>query len=279
MKSIELPDELSFNKSLSVDIIDYRSEKNISKQEIILNKNTFSFLVEGKKEVIFDNSSYAITNDSFLLMKSAHCLMTEKLSLENKSYRSVLLFFSNEALYDFIRKYNIVEPDSLEVSSVFSFNYDSFIRRFTMSLLDVIILPKQLMEGLAQVKFEEIMLYLFGIHGASFIYSLINHIDDDSQRFMKTIEGNQLNKLTLKELSFLCNMSISTFKREFEKRYHESPMKWFQDRRLEYAFRLMKEEQKRPSDIYLEVGYESLSSFIQAYKLKYGMTPKRHHKI
>ena len=68
-------------------------------------------------------------------------------------------------------------------------------------------------------------------------------------------------------------------KREFEKRYHESPMKWFQDRRLEYAFRLMKEEQKRPSDIYLEVGYESLSSFIQAYKLKYGMTPKRHHKI
>lgn len=73
-------------------------------------------------------------------------------------------------------------------------------------------------------------------------------------------------------------MSISTFKREFEKHYATSPIKWFQNKRLEHAHYLMNKEQKSSSDIYLEIGYENLSSFIKAYKSKYGMTPKQHHK-
>ena len=73
-------------------------------------------------------------------------------------------------------------------------------------------------------------------------------------------------------------MSVSTFKRKFEKHYTESPVKWFQNKRLEYAHHLLYKQQKSSSEIYLEVGYENLSSFIQAYKSKYGVTPKQHHK-
>jgi len=77
-------------------VYDYESSTEISKQQILLNKNTFSFLQEGTKEVFFDNSTYAIDNSQFLLMKSGHCLMTEKRSNESKYYRSILFFFSNE---------------------------------------------------------------------------------------------------------------------------------------------------------------------------------------
>ena len=80
MKTITLPDELNLNPSLSIGVYNYESNQEISKQQILLNKNTFSFLQEGTKEVFFDNSSYSINNDQFLLMKSGHCLMTEKLS-------------------------------------------------------------------------------------------------------------------------------------------------------------------------------------------------------
>ncbi|MDG1429303.1 MAG: AraC family transcriptional regulator, partial [Crocinitomicaceae bacterium] len=80
MKTINLPDELNLDSSLSINLYDYESLNEISKQQILLNKNTFSFLQDGTKEVYFDNSSYAIDNSQFLLMKSGHCLMTEKLS-------------------------------------------------------------------------------------------------------------------------------------------------------------------------------------------------------
>ena len=103
MKIITLPDELNIEISQPVQIFDYHSSKEIAKQQIILNQNTFSFLIEGNKEVIFDNSTLSIDNSKFLIMKSGHCLMTEKLS-DTQNYRSVLLFFSNEILLKFIRK-------------------------------------------------------------------------------------------------------------------------------------------------------------------------------
>lgn len=277
MKTITLPDELDIESSQHVQFFDYYSSKEIVKQQIILNQNTFSFLIDGNKEVVFDNSTLSIDNLKFLIIKSGHCIMTEKLS-ETRNYRSVLLFFSNDILLKFIQKSELNSNELSECKSVYSFKYDEFIQRFVNSLLDISKLSKNIQKRMLEVKFEEIIIYLTEIYGAEFLYSLSFKNNDTSQKFVKTIETNWMCKLTLKELAFLCNMSVSTFKREFEKRYDESPIKWFQNKRLEYAHHLLSKKQKSSSEIYLEVGYESLSSFINAYKSKYGITPKQHHK-
>ncbi|MGK0386772.1 MAG: AraC-like DNA-binding protein [Patiriisocius sp.] len=276
MKTITLPDELHLNSSLCIEVYDYESSQEISKQQIILNKNTFSFLQEGTKEVFFDNSSYAINSTQFLLMKSGHCLMTEKLSNLQEHYRSVLLFFSNEAVLNFIRKFELNPTDYNPYFSTYSFDYDSFTKTFVKSILEISNLSKSVQKNILAAKFDEIMLYLIEIKGVDFLYSLINNSDNQSQKFIQIIESNTLNKLTIKELSFLSNMSVSTFKREFEKHFHSSPSKWFQEKRLEHAAFLLKNKSKRPSDIFEEIGYENLSNFIQAFKAKFGMTPKQY---
>lgn len=277
MKIITLPDELNIDNSQPVQIFDYHSSQEIAKQQIVLNQNTFSFLTDGTKEVVFDNSTLSIDNSKFLIMKSGHCLMTEKLS-DIRNYRSVLLFFTNETLSKFIRKSKLNKTGTTEYKSVHSFGYDEFTQRFVKSLLDISKLSKGVQKKLLEVKLEEILLYLTEIYGTDFLYSLILNSGDTTHKFTQTVEKNQLNKLTLNELSFLCNMSVSTFKREFEKHYSKSPIKWFQNKRLEYAHYLLNQEQKSSSEIYFEVGYENLSSFIQAYKSKYGITPKQQHK-
>ena len=275
MKTISLPDELNLSNSSFIQVYDYESTQEISKQEIILNKNTFSFLQEGTKEVFFDNSSYAIDNSQFLLMKSGHCLMTEKLSNVAENYRSILFFFSNEDVLKLIRKYELKISTRKTLYSTYSFEYDSFISGFVKSLLEISKFSKSLQEKILKAKFEEIMLYLIALKGVDFLYSIINNSDNQSQKFIQTVESNRLNKLTIKELSFLSNMSVSTFKREFEKHFHNSPSKWFQDKRLEHSAFLLKNEKKRPSDIFEEIGYETLSNFVQAFKVKFGVTPKQ----
>jgi AraC-like DNA-binding protein len=55
-------------------------------------------------------------------------------------------------------------------------------------------------------------------------------------------------------------------------------MKWFQNKRLEHAHYLIHQEQKKCIEIYLDIGYENLSSFIQAYKIKYGITQDKTAK-
>ncbi|SHL01281.1 AraC-type DNA-binding protein [Flavobacterium chilense] len=278
MDTITLPDEMNLENTQLVHVVDYRSSKDVSKQQIILNQNIISFLIEGTKEAIFDNAILSIDSSKFLVMKSGNCLMTEKKISEDSNYRSVLLFFSNEMVHNFIRKMEFKDFEALDPKSVYAFDYDEFIKRFVFSLVDISILSEDIKFKLLEVKFEEIMLYLAEKYGTEFLYSLTINSDNATQKFIQVIENSHLSKLTLKELAFLCNMSVSTFKREFEKHYAESPIKWFQNKRLEFAHYLLQQEQKNPSEIYFEVGYENLSSFTQAYKLKYGVTPKQNQK-
>ena len=147
--------------------------------------------------------------------------------------------------------------------STYSFNYDSFIKRFVDSLVDISKLSDSIQENILNAKFEEIMLYLVEFKGVEFLYSLISNSSNEHQKFIQTIESNQLNKLTIKELSFISNMSVSTFKREFEKHFRSTPSKWFQEKRLEHAAFLLKNNSKRPSDIFEEIGNKSSRNRIE----------------
>ncbi len=277
MKISTLPDELGLLDSKPVQIFDYTRSEALSKQQIVLKQHTFSFLIDGTKEFL-GSSALSIDNSEFLIMKSGHCLMTEKLS-KVSSYRSILLFFSNESLLKLIHRRKLQIDTQAKSKSVFSFTYDEFIRNFVNSLIDISKLADPLKSRLSELKFEEIILYLAEVYGTNFLLSLTLNTSDSVQKFTQIIESNKLSKLTLKELAFLCNMSVSTFKREFEKLYSESPIKWFQNKRLEHAYYLLNQEKKTSSEVYFEAGYESLSSFIQAYKNKYGVTPKQHQNM
>lgn len=274
MNILTLPNDLNLQATQSIQIFDYCSAKEVTRQQIILHQNTFSFLLEGTKEVIFEDSWQSIDPAKFLLMKAGHCLMTEKLS-KSENYRSVLLFFTNERIHQFIQKYEVVQSKRNDYPSMYAFSYDDFIRRFVHSLLDIASLSNEAQQHLLVVKLDEILWYLAEIYGKEMLYALVHTTDDNTQKFTQMIESNMFRKSTLEELAFLCNMSVSTFKRTFKKHYGESPMRWFQHKRLEQAHHLLRVEKKTASEIYLEVGYESLSSFIQAYKVKYGHTPKQ----
>ncbi|SFD94866.1 helix-turn-helix domain-containing protein [Flavobacterium phragmitis] len=278
MKTITLPDEMNLEISQPVHVVEYSSSKDVSKQQIILNQNIISFLIEGTKEVIFNNVALSIDRSKFIIMRSGNCLMTEKRISETSNYKSILLFFSNEIVHNFIRKMESEKSELIEPKSVYDFGYDDFLKRFVESLADIAKLSKTVQIKLLEVKFEEVMLYLTSQYGTDFLYSLITNNNQTAQKFIRTIENSHLDKLTVKELAFLCNMSVSTFKREFEKYYSASPMKWFQNKRLEHAHYLLSQE-KSPSEVYFEAGYENLSSFSQAYKLKYGVTPREHKKV
>jgi AraC-like DNA-binding protein len=276
LKTITLPEELITDNKSDILAYDYHVEQESTKQQVDLSMNTFSFLTEGYKEVYTDVKSNAISNSEFLLMKAGKCLMTEKFGDRQKSYRSILLFFTDDAALQFARKYSITLSKTAERKTVQSIHYDEYLRSFVRSLLNLNQLSTHRKNEVLHVKFEELMLYLIDKLGESFLESLVINVNEYEYHFQEVIENNKYNKLSLSELSFLCNMSLSTFKRTFEKQFHVSPSKWFQEKRLEYAALLLKNEGKRPTDIYLEVGYDSLTNFIQAFKSKYGITPKQY---
>lgn len=277
MESFTLPDYLLPNdQEKEILIYDYHAERESSRQQVVLSRHTISFLQEGEKEIITDNNHVAINNSNFLIMRAGHCLMTEKFSSNQERYSSLLLFFSHQSVLEFVKKHEIQLSLTEPAETTTAVSYDNFIRTFTLSLRDLMGLAPALKIKILAIKFEELMLYLIARDGTGLLESLLNTHDQRNFDFVKVVEANKYNKLTLKQLAFLSNMSVSTFKRAFEKRYQESPIKWFHDQRLAYAAYLLRSEARRPSDIYLETGYESLSNFTQAFKAKYGITPKQY---
>ena len=269
-----LPHDLNIDTESEVQIFDYQVTSSSIKNKVMLHKHVFSFLLEGTKELITQDKGTVIANNAFLLIKSGNCLMTESLS-ETNAYRSVLFFFSDAILLRLMQKKKLPKTVAFSSKPYEIFQYDGYIQHFVESLIKIKKYDNPLQCSLLQTKIEEILTYLLHRDGAGFLSNLLTYQDSQSWHFTSVIESNKLNNLTIQELAFLCNMSISTFKRNFEQHYQTSPIKWFLEKRLEYSAYLLRIKKKRPIDIYAEIGFESLSSFTQAFKVKYNTTPKQ----
>lgn len=259
----ESPDLFVYNFKMTTDVV---------KSKVNLGMNMFSFLQVGKKQVHFAGTSVAVNKEQSLLLKKGNWLWTELLDTE-AIYYCKLFFFSEKKLTDFLSKYtNDIKPFKEDVP-YFIIENDQYIAAFIESLSSNTFSNHSYSDALMVLKFEEIMLYLLNKYGNQFEYYLHSLISKEISPFKKVVESNVNSNLKLEEIAFLCNMSLSTFKRHFTNEYKEPPGKWLQDKRLQKAKELLQGGELKASDIYLDIGYNNLSNFSIAFKNKFGISP------
>lgn len=260
------------NENTDIFVYDFKMTNDVVKSKVNLSMNMFSFLQVGKKQVHFANTSMAVNNQQSLLLKKGNWLWTELLDTE-AIYYCKLFFFSEQKLIEFLSKYtNDVKPYKEEVP-YFVIENDDYIASFINSLSANNYTKQSYSDALLALKFEEIMLYLLNKYGNEFEFYLHSLISKEVSPFKNIVESNVDSNLKLEEIAFLCNMSLSTFKRHFTNEYNEPPGKWLQDKRLQKAKELLQIGNLKASDIYLDIGYNNLSNFSIAFKNKFGISP------
>lgn len=126
--------------------------------------------------------------------------------------------------------------------------------------------------GLLKVK-EGVKLMLLSVPELrNFLFDFSEPYKIDLQRFMLS---NFYFNVPVEKFAQLTGRSLSGFKRDFQKTFGMPPRKWLQDKRLNEARHLIENKNKRPSSIYLELGFESLSHFSNAFRKKFGKAPTR----
>ncbi|WP_452596749.1 helix-turn-helix domain-containing protein [Pontimicrobium sp. MEBiC01747] len=259
------------NENPDLFVYDFKMTNDVVKSKVNLEMNMFSFLQVGKKQVHFAGTSVAVNKDQSLLLKKGNWLWTELLDTE-AIYYCKLFFFSEEKLKGFLEKHSKNKIIKNEIP-YFIIRNDSYITSYLNSLSTISEAPTVFMENLLSVKFEELMLYLLQKYGNKFELYLHSLIIKETSPFKKIVESKIHSNLKLEEIAFLCNMSLSTFKRHFIKEYNTSPGKWLQDKRLQKAKETLEQGHLKPSDIYLDFGYNNLSNFSIAFKNKFGISP------
>lgn len=273
--SIEnIPEIYIKNKKHNLDLFayDFKMTNDVVKSKVNLGMNMFSFLQVGKKQVHFAGTSVAVNIDQSLLLKKGNWLWTELLESE-AIYYCKLLFFSEKILKEFLEKHSKHDEIVNDEMPYFIIRNDAYIISYLNSLTTISHAPAIFMENLLSVKFEELMLYLLQKYGRKFERYLHSLIINESSAFKKIVESKIHSNLKLEEIAFLCNMSLSTFKRHFIKSYQVSPGKWLQDKRLQKAKETLEQGNIKPSDIYVDFGYNNLSNFSIAFKNKFGISP------
>jgi AraC-like DNA-binding protein len=124
--------------------------------------------------------------------------------------------------------------------------------------------------GILKVK-EGVKLLLLAIP------DLRNFLFDFSQPFKINLEKFMLRNfhfnVPVEKFAQLTGRSLAGFKRDFQRTFGLPPRQWLQHKRLTEAKHLIESKHSKPSAIYLDLGFESLSHFSHSFKKKFGRAP------
>lgn len=124
--------------------------------------------------------------------------------------------------------------------------------------------------GILKVK-EGIKLLLLALPSLrNFLFDYAEPYKIDLEKFM--LNNFQFN-VPIEKFAQLTGRSLAGFKRDFQKAFDLPPRQWLLSKRLDAAKFLIENKHQRPSAIYLELGFESLSHFSHSFKKKFGLIP------
>jgi len=281
MKTYNLPQDLTpanVQETGPIIIRPYKSQHNTIRNRIILHKNMINLLISGKKTIIHAEGTTTVHDGELLVLSCGNCLTTEVLPV-NELFSSIIIYFDNELLIDFLNKHEyLVKQDKEPRRPFLTFKQDAFISNYVTSLNLLLQLPSPLLPEFKKLKLEELLLYLLERDPSKLYSLLIVAENDEDLQLRKAVESNIGNPVTVEELAFLCNCSLSTFKRRFKSIYNLPPQKWLLEQKMQLAADLLKHPQEKPGIVYQKVGYENHSSFTQSFKKQYGMTPREYQE-
>ena len=279
MKVYTLPDDISLDKKTpNSDIIfsHYTSLKDSVREKSHLACNAFSLVISGIKTMLFAEKAVNIKDTEIHLLSSGNCIASVSIS-KQKTFESILIFFTNQVLSDFYLTYaaKLNNTKKENPNSYLEFEKDEFINNYIQSLLLTLNKNRHFSESMKRIKLHELFLYLLENYPDKFLsFEQSASISDRELQIRKIVEANKDNNLTIDELSFLCNMSPSTFKRQFKKVYNTSPSIWLNEQRMVLASKMLNERKEKPSEVWHKLGFETHTGFTKSFKKFYGCTPK-----
>lgn len=183
------------------------------------------------------------------------------ISLQEDLLRRIALEEKLEADRRYVGPPNILIPSNEFLQGYFQ-SIVPYARRSGAAMTDEM--------GILKVK-EGIKLLLLALPGLrNFLFDFSQPHKIDLEKFMLS---NFHFNVPIEKFAQLTGRSLAGFKRDFQKTFGSPPRQWLQDKRLNAAKQLIEMKHQKPSAIYLELGFESLSHFSYSFKKKFGMAP------
>lgn len=235
------------------------------------------YIYAGKLLVEEDNKETVIYPGECIFIRRDHRVKMTKLYSDTEQYKGITLTFRRNFLRDF---YNNIDRNEIPKNvttldeSVFKIPLRPDIISLFQSLTPYFDSAVEPTGDIIRLKEQEGVYCLLNTN-KTFFPILFDFTEPWKIDIIDFMSENYMDDLTMEEIAQYTGRSLATFKRDFAKVSNLTPQKWLINKRLEAAYDILKNEDKKVSDVYIEVGFKNLSHFYTAFKKQYGFSPAR----
>lgn len=260
--------------------------------EIIEGVLFYSYLSEMRKEKVgfFEHSilvlqvsghfmletagqNISMNKGEMLLIRKNQLGEITKIPIAGENYQTIVICLKEDLLRKIALEEQIATVQKYTGAQNVLIPENDFLRGFFQSVIPYVRHPdEKITIALGELKVKEaVQLLLYAMPGAKeFLFDFSDPYKLDLEKFM--ISNFHFN-VPVEKFAALTGRSLAGFKRDFQKIFGMAPRHWLQEKRLAEALHLIEKKNKKPSAIYLDLGFESLSHFSHAFKKKFGKAP------
>ncbi|SHF35762.1 helix-turn-helix domain-containing protein [Chryseobacterium vrystaatense] len=259
-------------KYITPDIKLSTYDDKLFKTETVFEYHMLVWFISGETKIIQADQSYLFRAGDIFLIPRNHLATIINYPKDGLPHKAVVMHLTTERLKQF---YASVECESKPMgreSKIYGFQNHPLLKSCLASLIPYFEVEGPFPENIASLKITEAI-------------SILREIDKDIDGILTDfeepgkidlagfMEKNYMFNMSLERFGYLTGRSLSTFNRDFRKIFQTTPQRWLTHKRLELAYYHLKEKHKKPSDIFMEVGFEDFSHFSYAFKKQYGLVP------
>ncbi|AKD53666.1 helix-turn-helix domain-containing protein [Spirosoma radiotolerans] len=240
-------------------------------RELVLPQPALVRVISGEVRVVAAERSYHFYAGDTVLFPRNQLGKMSKLPLDGLPCVTISMVFQKERLQHFYA-HNGPASAAHPADQPKQFQRHPLLESLFNSLSPYFELADALPTDIAVFKVEEAIRVLRAIDLE--VDGLLGNFEEPGKLdLVDFMERHYMFNLPLAKFGYLTGRSLTTFKKDFHKAFNNSPGRWLTQKRLEMAHYQIVEKKRKPSEVYLEVGFEDLSHFSFAFKKTFGYPP------
>lgn len=269
-------------------IVKYVQPERNGIQSHHLTRHCIGYVVRGRKYIYYGDVRHLVNRgDVFYLGVGSH--YTEDIPEAGRNFEQITFYYSSEQLsrilsqlnmnyqLDIHRDHSCPQCENQAHVIVPAWNtLRNFFGSIDQYLKDDLFERDDTAEI---IKTTELMYLILSQSGTCLKNKILGNTDLTKENFEQIVMQHIFQDISVEELAQKCNRSLTSFKKEFCRHFHEPPHKWFIRQRLMHARLLLISTLKSVSEIGSESTFPNTSHFIKLFKKEYGVTPAQYRAL
>ncbi|MDW3647290.1 MAG: AraC family transcriptional regulator [Bacteroidia bacterium] len=247
-------------------------------ETVFENSGCFIYFKEKGPQLLSPENKVQVKSQEAILLKCGIHFLDLLKEKENEQVEVIIFHLYPEILKKLYLEElpTIIEKQSENKASQVVASSD-VIAKFIDSLEFYFQNPALVNNDLLELKIKELILLLVQSKNIDSILELVSDLYSSRKvQLKKVIELHLYSNLKLEQLAKLCNLSLSSFKREFKKEYSDSPNNYITGKKLEKAKELLVLTDLPIGEIAYEVGFQDPLYFARLFKKKLKSSPSSY---